>query len=59
VLFKLKKVKKFLKGWGFNLFGNRKRRIKEIHEEIATLEILQEQGFPMWGPDQEKSEPKC
>jgi hypothetical protein len=47
VLFKLKKVKKFLKGWGFNLSGNRKRRIKEIHEEIATLELLQEQGFPM------------
>jgi hypothetical protein len=30
VMFKLKKVKNFLKGWGFNLAGNRKRRKEEI-----------------------------
>jgi hypothetical protein len=29
VLFKMKKVKKFLKGWGINLAGSRKKR-KEI-----------------------------
>jgi hypothetical protein len=25
VIFKLKKVKKFMKGWGFNLSGSRKK----------------------------------
>jgi hypothetical protein len=30
ILFKLKKVKKFLKGWGFNLSGSRRKRKKEI-----------------------------
>jgi hypothetical protein len=29
-LFKLKKVKKFLKGWGFNLAGSKKKRKQEI-----------------------------
>jgi hypothetical protein len=44
VLFKLKKVKKSLKGWGFNLSGNKKKRMKEIHEEKAALELMEEQG---------------
>lgn len=39
VLFKLKKVKKFLKGWGFNLSSSRK---KEIQEGLAGLEALEE-----------------
>jgi hypothetical protein len=42
ILFKLKKVKKFLKGWGFNLSGTRKRRKKEVAEEMADLETLEE-----------------
>jgi hypothetical protein len=42
VLFKLKKVKKFLKGWGFNKDGSRKKRKKEITEELADLEIMEE-----------------
>jgi hypothetical protein len=44
VLFKLKKVKKALKGWGFNLLGSRKQKKKEIMEEIADLELLEEIG---------------
>jgi hypothetical protein len=44
VIFKLKKVKESLKGWGFNLSGNKKQRMKEIHEEIGTLGLLEEQG---------------
>jgi exonuclease III len=42
ILFKLKKVKKFLKGWGFNLSGTRKRRKKEVAKEMADLETLEE-----------------
>jgi hypothetical protein len=38
VLFKLKKVKKFLKGWGFNLAGSRKKK-NDLLEEIADLEL--------------------
>jgi hypothetical protein len=38
VMFKLKKVKKFLKGWGYNLAGNRKKRKKEIENLILELE---------------------
>jgi hypothetical protein len=29
---------------GYNIFGNRKRRAKEIHEELASMELLEEQG---------------
>jgi hypothetical protein len=43
-LFKLKKVKKALKGWGFNLARSRKQKKKEIIEEIADLELLEEIG---------------
>jgi hypothetical protein len=42
VLFKLKKVKKILKGWGFNKSGDLKRRKKEINEEILDLENMEE-----------------
>jgi hypothetical protein len=44
VLFKLKKVKNFLKGWGFNLAGNRKKRKKEIENLIMELEEQEECG---------------
>jgi hypothetical protein len=42
VLFKIKKVN-FFRGWGYNLSGIRKKRTKEIQEELATLEFLEEQ----------------
>jgi hypothetical protein len=44
VLFKLKKVKKFLKGWGFNKAGNAKKRKREINEEIMNLKMMEELG---------------
>jgi hypothetical protein len=43
VLFKIKKVKKILIGWGYNLSGMRKKRTREIQEELAVLELLEEQ----------------
>jgi hypothetical protein len=33
----LKKVKKYLKGWGFNLSGTRKKRKHQIQEELRDL----------------------
>jgi hypothetical protein len=33
-----------LKGWGFNISGNRKKRTKEIQEELDSMELLEEQG---------------
>jgi hypothetical protein len=42
VLFRMKKVKKFLKGWGFNKAGSEKKRKKDINEEIIFLEELEE-----------------
>jgi hypothetical protein len=44
VLFKLKKVKKSLKGWGYNLSESRKKRKKEIQDSLAVLEELEERG---------------
>jgi hypothetical protein len=44
VLFKFKKVKNFLKGWGFNKAGSNKKRRKEIENEILRLELLEEDG---------------
>jgi DNA-binding transcriptional MerR regulator len=38
VQFKLKKVKKFLKGWGFNHAGQIRQRKKEINEQLLELE---------------------
>jgi hypothetical protein len=37
-------VKKFLKGWGFNLSGARKKRKHQIQEELRDLEIMEEHG---------------
>jgi hypothetical protein len=42
VIFKIKKVKKFLEGWGFSQARSRKRREKDITEELADLEIMEE-----------------
>jgi hypothetical protein len=42
VLFKLKKVRKFLKGWGYNLSRSRKKRKKEIQETLQKLEEMEE-----------------
>jgi hypothetical protein len=39
----LKKVKKYLKGWGFNLSGTRKKRKHQIQEELRDLEVMEEQ----------------
>lgn len=44
VQFKLKKVKKYLKGWGYNLAGNTKRRKVGIHDDLAKLESLEEES---------------
>jgi hypothetical protein len=44
VLFKLKKVKKALKGWGFNLTGFRKKRKQIIQEILMDLEEAEESG---------------
>jgi hypothetical protein len=38
VLFKLKKVMKFLKGWGYNLAGSRKNKKQEIERLIMEME---------------------
>jgi hypothetical protein len=40
----VKKVKKALKGWGFNLARSRKQKKKEIMEEMADL-VLGEMGY--------------
>jgi DNA-binding transcriptional regulator YiaG len=37
-------VKKFLKGWGYNLTGSRKKRKKEILEALLELEEAEEMG---------------
>jgi hypothetical protein len=38
-------VKKFLKGWGFNLVGSMKKRKREIQEELLDLETFEENGI--------------
>jgi hypothetical protein len=42
VQFKLKKVRKFLKGWGYNRARASKKRKKEISIEIGKLKLLEE-----------------
>jgi hypothetical protein len=48
ILFKLKKVKKFLKGWGFNLSGSRRKWEKEIQKGLPGLESLEESPPAEW-----------
>jgi DNA-binding transcriptional MerR regulator len=49
VQFKLKKIRKFLKGWGFNRAGNKKKRKREINEELDKLEKRKKQTrWLMW-----------
>lgn len=45
VQFKLKKVKRYVKGWGYNLARNMKRRKAEIHEELSKMEAIEEESF--------------
>lgn len=40
--FKLKKFKKYFKGWGYNNVGVKKKRKLEINDELAVLEQLEE-----------------
>jgi hypothetical protein len=42
VLFKIKKVKRFLKGWGLNLLGSTRKRKQQILNELRDLELLEE-----------------
>jgi hypothetical protein len=42
VLFKLKNVKSFLKGWGFNRTGDHKKKKMEINVKIMILDNLEE-----------------
>lgn len=39
---KLKRFKKYFKGWGSNLFGHNKKHKCELQEELLVLEILKE-----------------
>jgi hypothetical protein len=41
---KLKLVKQFFKGWGFNLQGEMRKRRKEFQSELAVLESIEEEG---------------
>lgn len=41
-LFKMKKFKKFFKGWGFNQAGINKKRKKEIQDRLMEIEIEEE-----------------
>ena len=39
---KLKRFKKFFKGWGVNLFGKSRKRRSELREELEHLEKMEE-----------------
>lgn len=45
IQFKLRKIKQFFKGWGFNLAGARKKRKQEIQCELAKIELEEENGI--------------
>ena len=42
---KLKRFKQFFKGWGFNRQGEQKAKKKAMHEELLSLEQLEEDGL--------------
>jgi hypothetical protein len=42
ILFKLKKVKKIIKGWGYNKVGQTRLRKKVISEQLMDLEQMEE-----------------
>jgi hypothetical protein len=44
ILFKIKKIRKLLKGCGYNLSERRKQRKKEIQEILEKLETEEELG---------------
>jgi hypothetical protein len=52
VLFKLKKVNFFLRGWGYNLSGSRNKRKKEILEALFVLEEMEVATPPRCGTNQ-------
>jgi hypothetical protein len=39
---KLKRVKKYFKGWGSNLFGHTKKKKSELRKELDSLEQMEE-----------------
>ena len=39
---KIKRIKKFFKGWGSNLFGHNKKRKQELKNELQQMETLEE-----------------
>lgn len=41
---KLKRFKKYFKGWGSNNFGHARKRRKWLREELGRIEELQENG---------------
>jgi hypothetical protein len=38
---KLKRFKKYFKGWGSNLFGNQRKRKNELKVELESLESME------------------
>jgi hypothetical protein len=41
---KLKRFKKYFKGWGSNLFGTNRKRKNELKEKFAKLEAIEEEN---------------
>jgi hypothetical protein len=41
---KLKRFKKYFKGWGSNLFGNNRKRKNELKVELKSLEYMEEES---------------
>jgi hypothetical protein len=41
---KLKRFKKYFKGWGSNLFGNERKRKNELKVELESLESMEEES---------------
>ena len=39
---KLKRIKKYFRGWGSNLFGHNKKRRQELKNELSQMELLEE-----------------
>jgi hypothetical protein len=39
---KLKRFRKYFKGWGSNIFGHNKKRKRELREELSAIDALEE-----------------
>jgi hypothetical protein len=48
VMYKMRKVKQYLKGWGFNLSGSRRKRKHESKIYSWSLKILKKLVFYLW-----------